>query len=545
LSRLGFAVVRSNQLEAERRRAVEAKAVSKAKIARLLEGRQALLEERETLRKARTDLIQMNQALEQEVRRVQSMSSQDEAKKASGSAWYEHKKAARELELLRTRVETQHADRATLFAEMWSPSPRTGVWPSVRKAAEGPLVLLAAAGPSSLELMKDARIVEPGGWGTGAGTPPDLLVVPQPERDDFEEALAKVPDEVWSWTAEGRTRLVLDGSSEGVPHILSLTRRTYGLAQQRGIDTAEIAYLTQDRLYGAHHRAYCSAEGLSPMQVFVHDYFLHLMLRRLGQNGEELFETRRRAFRRAPRKGRRKFLSLNLTPRSYKVLFLLRLLRDGLWDEGYVSFGGFERLGRSNEMGRRHVLKRMARMEGFADAVEEAAPYLDELDAKGPILFGMDDDASPKKIVKTSYRASGLQEYRRSWFTVVTETGMMDRLHRVTEKTFKPILNLHPFIVLGDPGSLSLVREYGFQTFQGFFDESYDLEPNRRRRFEMVYGEVVRLARMDEAELSRLEARFAEVIQFNARWGLIDLPGIFEEHIGADLLARLMSHRSA
>ena len=52
----------------------------------------------------------------------------------------------------------------------------------------------------------------------------------------------------------------------------------------------------------------------------------------------------------------------------------------------------------------------------------------------------------------------------------------------ISEKTFKPIAMLHPFIIMGQPGILKHLRSMGFKTFHGWWDEGYDeiQDPNER-----------------------------------------------------------------
>ena len=57
---------------------------------------------------------------------------------------------------------------------------------------------------------------------------------------------------------------------------------------------------------------------------------------------------------------------------------------------------------------------------------------------------------------------------------LVTETVATRRRLHLTEKTFKPIAMGMPFIIVGTRGSLKYLREYGFKTFEGIWDESYD-----------------------------------------------------------------------
>lgn len=57
---------------------------------------------------------------------------------------------------------------------------------------------------------------------------------------------------------------------------------------------------------------------------------------------------------------------------------------------------------------------------------------------------------------------------------LVTETVATGRRLHITEKTFKPIAMGMPFVIVGTKGSLKYLREYGFKTFEGIWDESYD-----------------------------------------------------------------------
>ena len=74
--------------------------------------------------------------------------------------------------------------------------------------------------------------------------------------------------------------------------------------------------------------------------------------------------------------------------------------------------------------------------------------------------------------------------YERSQLTVVTEshfdqTGGLF----ITEKTFRPLLVGHPFMVLGQKGTLKKLRSWGFQTDFDGIDQNYDLVTNDSERF--------------------------------------------------------------
>ena len=81
-----------------------------------------------------------------------------------------------------------------------------------------------------------------------------------------------------------------------------------------------------------------------------------------------------------------------------------------------------------------------------------------------------------------------------SYFYLCTETYMdQDGYESITEKIAKPIANGLPFLFASFPGVLRKLRELGFRTFNGFIDESYDLEPDATKRMVMIGNEVARL----------------------------------------------------
>jgi hypothetical protein len=87
--------------------------------------------------------------------------------------------------------------------------------------------------------------------------------------------------------------------------------------------------------------------------------------------------------------------------------------------------------------------------------------------------------------------------YEDSYIHIVSET-QFDALGSpfMTEKTFRPILNLQPFLLFGDYGSLRKLRDIGFKTFSPVIDESYDLEQDPSKRLLLLRAEILKLNSM-------------------------------------------------
>jgi len=367
----------------------------------------------------------------------------------------------------------------------------------------------------------------------------DVLVFPRCEDMDFAERAQAVPDRLWRRAREGRMTVVLDSSNEALRWWRGHAQDMHDFLTGHGVAPGHAVHLTQDRLYRRDYEIWCARERIAPMRIVVFDAYIGRALQAVRDNGQRIFEGRLAAFdRRSPHRSRR-FLSLNYAPRPTKVLFLLRLLRDGLFDRGWVSFGGFSAEGEDAKLGKANVLGRLATLHGFGEEAAQLSSHADHLEAMGPVLFGVDQIHHGGLLRKQVLQADELPQYGDSWFTVVTETEMHARPHRITEKPLKPLLNLHPFLVLGNPGSLSALRGYGFETCAEVLDERYDEEANPVRRFDMVYEQVVRLCRMDEAALARMTEQLSEVLAFNACWGLGELPRRFAETVIAEVIAQL------
>ena len=85
-----------------------------------------------------------------------------------------------------------------------------------------------------------------------------------------------------------------------------------------------------------------------------------------------------------------------------------------------------------------------------------------------------------------SYQLGNFTEAADSLVYVPTETVYFGRRTHITEKTFKAIALEMPFVLVAPAGSLIYLRSYGFKTFAGIFDETYDTETDDLKRIERV-----------------------------------------------------------
>jgi hypothetical protein len=77
-------------------------------------------------------------------------------------------------------------------------------------------------------------------------------------------------------------------------------------------------------------------------------------------------------------------------------------------------------------------------------------------------------------------------DYTSTGIEIVLETLFDDVRWHLTEKSLRPIACGQPFILAATPGSLEYLHSYGFQTFAGIIDESYDQVQDPIKRLEKI-----------------------------------------------------------
>jgi hypothetical protein len=130
--------------------------------------------------------------------------------------------------------------------------------------------------------------------------------------------------------------------------------------------------------------------------------------------------------------------------------------------------------------------------------------------AKLPRLFRGEEQQE-----MTSCWLSNFTEAQDSLVYVPTETVYFGRRQHITEKTFKAIALEMPFVLVAPAGSLEYMREYGFQTFAGIFDESYDTETDDILRIERVTKLLKELDTLSVKERRAIHRACLPIVEHN------------------------------
>jgi hypothetical protein len=110
---------------------------------------------------------------------------------------------------------------------------------------------------------------------------------------------------------------------------------------------------------------------------------------------------------------------------------------------------------------------------------------------------------------------TNFDEAQDSLIYVPTETVYFGRRQHITEKTFKAIALEMPFVLVAPAGSLEYMREYGFKTFAGIFDETYDTETNDVLRIEKITKLLKELDNLTVKERMEIHHACLPIVEHN------------------------------
>lgn len=119
------------------------------------------------------------------------------------------------------------------------------------------------------------------------------------------------------------------------------------------------------------------------------------------------------------------------------------------------------------------------------------------------------------QVPSTASADYDVEDIQNTACQIVLETRFDGDCLHFTEKTFRAIATAQPFMLLAAPGALALLRHYGFETYHGLIDESYDLVHESFFRMEAVLAEMARLSRMNDSQWAKWRAAAQHIAKRN------------------------------
>jgi hypothetical protein len=190
--------------------------------------------------------------------------------------------------------------------------------------------------------------------------------------------------------------------------------------------------------------------------------------------------------------------------RSYRIYFVSLLKEQQLLEKGLISFGVTDNL---FDDWRDETSRSDSKLSNYAK--QHIETHLIDINK-----LVIDYAELPGTASADIPRGDRNLEINAFWHIVTETVFYYDKLH-LTEKIFKPIAMKQPFMLLAAPGNLAYLKSYGFKTFEGIIDESYDLIQDPDQRTEAVVKQLAWYCALTAEEKQQVIEAIAPIVEYN------------------------------
>jgi len=200
------------------------------------------------------------------------------------------------------------------------------------------------------------------------------------------------------------------------------------------------------------------------------------------------------------------FLCFNRRFSDHRLMFYMLCKKKNLLDHFYMSMNSTHP--ESNAPFIDFAKHLVYRMPEFGITEQDALSASDIL----PLILDT-PNFSQYPMEKTTDSVADL--YSNSLINIVNETYFFNNIIHITEKTYKPIAYMQPFIMVAAPRSLKHIKDMGFKTFDQYWDESYDLEKDHVKRLTMIMNLVESISNWPEEQKIQFSHAVAGILKYN------------------------------
>ncbi len=111
-----------------------------------------------------------------------------------------------------------------------------------------------------------------------------------------------------------------------------------------------------------------------------------------------------------------------------------------------------------------------------------------------------------------------VDDYKNSAIDVVLETVFDQNKIFLTEKILRPIACGKPFILVSEKNALQYLKSYGFKSFDGLIDESYDTITDPSKRMEKIIETMKKISNLTQNEKNELFCKMHLIAEENKKW---------------------------
>ncbi len=197
------------------------------------------------------------------------------------------------------------------------------------------------------------------------------------------------------------------------------------------------------------------------------------------------------------------FLCFNRVTKLHRVAIFAELMsNEHLIGKSITTLGG-------SQNGNKEQFFTMI-LQGLSDSYEHSKVrllnYYQNYDSTKHYVYDCDD------LENNKADNLNLAAHTNTFVNIITESLIDNRSVFYSEKTFKPMACAQPFILFGNPYSLKKLKEYGFMTFDRWWDESYDNETDFAIRLAKIVSVLKEIASWDMDKCYQVTQEMEEVL---------------------------------
>ena len=141
-----------------------------------------------------------------------------------------------------------------------------------------------------------------------------------------------------------------------------------------------------------------------------------------------------------------------------------------------------------------------------------------QLQKRQPLVIDRDLPLDFGRYMQDNFAAVTIGEawpFLDTSFSIVCETHFTNDILFVSEKVWKPIVNGHPFVIVGVPATLAYLRSLGFQTFTPIIDEYYDALIDNCERMQALFTVIDHLGALDDTRRAGILDQMQPALEHN------------------------------
>lgn len=207
----------------------------------------------------------------------------------------------------------------------------------------------------------------------------------------------------------------------------------------------------------------------------------------------------------------KKFVCLNRAERLHRFLTVDHLIKNDIIKHSYVScqIGSFDKVLKENTNPFPNFSTRIFHYDEFN--------YKFDKDQRRRLLNNLPLNLPGENYLNPSELPDVSSFFNDAYWSIITERDFFrsDVYRGFSEKVLKSILYGNPFIIVGLPYTLEILKEHGFVTFSKYIDESYDKIEDDNKRMKAVLEQIDYLNSLDYIQHDLMYKNMKNILEYN------------------------------